>query len=113
MPRTIDPKKTAMLELASLRPIIWAPQTLQELRNFPKMVKQEFGRALQFAQAGDKHPAAKPLRGFGGGGILEIVEDYDRVLIERSIRFASSKPCTCSTSSKRNRKRESRRRGLT
>ena len=78
MPRTIDPKKTAMLELASLRPIIWAPQTLQELRNFPKMVKQEFGRALQFAQAGDKHPAAKPLKGFGGGGILEIVEDYDR-----------------------------------
>jgi phage-related protein len=33
---------------------------------------------LQFAQAGDKHPAAKPLNGFGGGGILEIVEDYDR-----------------------------------
>ena len=33
---------------------------------------------MQFAQAGDKHPAAKPLKGFGGGGILEIVEDYDR-----------------------------------
>jgi phage-related protein len=67
-----------MLGLASLRPIIWAPQTLRELRSFPKKVKREFGRALQFAQAGDKHPAAKPLKGFGGGGILEIVEDYDR-----------------------------------
>jgi predicted XRE-type DNA-binding protein/phage-related protein len=78
MPRTIDSKKTVRLELASLRPIIWAPQTLPELRSFPKKVKREFGRALQFAQAGDKHPAAKPLRGFGGGGILEIVEDYDR-----------------------------------
>jgi phage-related protein len=78
MSRTIDSKKTVRLELASLRPIIWAPQTLRELRSFPKKVKREFGRALQFAQAGDKHPAAKPLKGFGGGGILEIVEDYDR-----------------------------------
>jgi phage-related protein/predicted XRE-type DNA-binding protein len=75
MPQTIDPTKRVMLELAWLRPIIWAPRTLRELRSFPKKVKREFGRALQFAQAGDKHPAAKPLRGFGGGGILEIVED--------------------------------------
>jgi len=29
------------------------------------------------AQYGDKHPAAKPLRGFGGGGVLEIVDDED------------------------------------
>jgi len=26
---------------------------------------------------GDKHPAAKPLQGFGGAGVLEIVEDHD------------------------------------
>lgn len=26
---------------------------------------------------GDKHPAAKPLKGFGGAGILEIVENHD------------------------------------
>jgi phage-related protein len=76
--RIIDPGKTATLELASLRTIIWAPQTLRELRSFPKKVKRGFGRALQFAQAGDKHPAAKPLKGFAGGGILEVVEDYDR-----------------------------------
>jgi phage-related protein len=75
---TIDTKKSPMLELASLRPIFWAPQTLRELRSFPKKVKREFGRALQFAQAGDKHPAAKPLRGFGSGSILEIVEDHER-----------------------------------
>jgi phage-related protein len=74
----VDPKSLVMLELASLRPIIWGPQTLRELRGYPKQVKREFGRALQFAQAGDKHPSAKPLKGFGGGGILEIVEDYDR-----------------------------------
>jgi phage-related protein len=25
---------------------------------------------------GDKHPSAKPLKGFGGAGVLEIVEDH-------------------------------------
>ncbi len=35
------------------------------------------GYALHFAQAGDKHPSAKPLKGFRGAGVLEVVEDYD------------------------------------
>src|SRR5436305_1425681 len=34
------------------------------------------GYALQVAQEGDKHPDAKPLRGFGGAGVLEVVEDF-------------------------------------
>jgi len=33
-----------------------------------------FGHALDFAQHGDQHDAAKILKGFGGGGVLEIVE---------------------------------------
>ena len=28
-------------------------------------------------QSAEKHPDAKPLKGFGGAGVLEIVEDYD------------------------------------
>ncbi len=28
------------------------------------------------AQRGGKHPDAKPLRGFGGAGVLEIVDDF-------------------------------------
>ena len=35
------------------------------------------GYALDFAQQGKKHPDAKPLKGFGGAGVLEIVDDYD------------------------------------
>ena len=34
------------------------------------------GFALHVAQQGRKHPDAKPLRGFGGAGILEIVENH-------------------------------------
>jgi len=29
------------------------------------------------AQIGDKHPTAKPLKGFSGAGVLEIVDNYD------------------------------------
>lgn len=34
------------------------------------------GYALYQAQLGLKAPSAKPLRGFGGAGVLEIVEDH-------------------------------------
>ena len=34
------------------------------------------GQALYDAQHGEKHPGARPLKGFGGAGVLEIVE-YD------------------------------------
>ena len=33
------------------------------------------GQALDDAQHGEKHPGAKPLKGFGGAGVLEVVED--------------------------------------
>lgn len=35
------------------------------------------GYALDVAQHGGKHPDAKPLRGFKGGGVLEVVDDFD------------------------------------
>ena len=35
-----------------------------------------FGYALYLAQVGKKHPDAKPLRGFGGASVLEVVEDW-------------------------------------
>jgi phage-related protein len=34
------------------------------------------GHALYLAQIGMKAPKAKPLRGFGGTGVLEMVDDY-------------------------------------
>ena len=35
-----------------------------------------FGYALYLAQTGGKHPAAKPLKGFGSAGVLEVVEEH-------------------------------------
>lgn len=41
----------------------------------PIGVRKFFGHALNFAQRGDRHDAVKTLKGFGGSGVLEIVED--------------------------------------
>lgn len=40
------------------------------------MPEDVFGFALHLAQTGKKHANAKPLRGFGGAGVLEVVEDH-------------------------------------
>lgn len=48
------------------------------MRSFPKGAQKHIGDALLVAQFGGAPPGAKPLRGFKGASILEIVEDYDR-----------------------------------
>ena len=48
------------------------------MNSFPREVRREIGYAIHFAQMGDKHPSAKPLKGFGGAGVLEVVEDFNR-----------------------------------
>jgi phage-related protein len=39
-------------------------------------VKQDIGYALYEAQRGQKPASAKPLKGFSGAGVLEIVENF-------------------------------------
>ena len=41
----------------------------------PIPVRKFFGHALHFAQVGERHDAAKALKGFGSAGVLEVVED--------------------------------------
>jgi phage-related protein len=41
----------------------------------PTGIRRFFGFGLSLAQAGDRHDAAKVLKGFGGAGVLEVVED--------------------------------------
>ena len=63
--------------IAGLKPVVWIGSAKTDLRNFPEAVKDSMGFALYQAQRGAKHPDAKPLRGFGGAGVLEIVADHD------------------------------------
>jgi phage-related protein len=42
----------------------------------PQPVRRDIGKALYAAQQGVTDPAAKPLKGFGGARVMEIVERY-------------------------------------
>ena len=59
------------------KPLFWVGRSKDSVREFPRQVRRTFGFALGMAQAGGKFIDAKPLRGFGGAGVLEIVEDFD------------------------------------
>ena len=58
-------------------PIVWLGSTRKAVHNFPLTIRQAVGFALFQAQLGGKHEDAKPLKGFGGAGVLEIVERFD------------------------------------
>ena len=53
----------------------WVGSSREDLRRFPEEVRRRIGGALWDAQLGRKAPYAKPLKGFGGAGVLEIVDD--------------------------------------
>jgi phage-related protein len=63
--------------MPDIRPVAWIGSSKADLSAFPEEVKDSIGFALYVAQRGGKHRDAKPLRGFGGAGILEIVDDFD------------------------------------
>ena len=59
------------------KPVRWVGSSKDDLSGFPEEVRRRVGGALWDAQRGLKAPYAKPLRGFGGAGVLEVVDDYD------------------------------------
>ncbi len=75
---------------AKLKPIIWVRSSKEDLKRFPLMAQKHIGFALKMAQMGEKHPDAKPMRGFGSGSVVEVVEDYDRNAYRAvyTVRFA-------------------------
>jgi phage-related protein len=59
-----------------LKPVVWIGTSLKDLRQFPAPVQDLMGYALYVAQRGGKHQNVKVLSGFGGAGVLEVIEDY-------------------------------------
>ena len=58
----------------TIKPVIWISSSLRDLRAMPEQVRRDIGQALYTAQRGETDPAAKPLKGFGGARVMEIVE---------------------------------------
>jgi phage-related protein len=59
-----------------VRPVVWIGSSRRDLRAMPQQVRRDIGQALYIAQRGMTDPAAKPLKGFGGAQVMEIVERY-------------------------------------
>lgn len=59
------------------KPVGWIASSLKDLKGFPEAAQKEIGHALYWAQVGLKHESAKPLKGYKGAGVLEIVENHD------------------------------------
>ena len=65
-----------MIDNLISKPLVWVGASQRDFRAFPDEVKYESGYALFLAQCGGRHRKAKVLKGFGGAGVVEIVEDH-------------------------------------
>jgi phage-related protein len=55
--------------------LVWVVSSRRDMRDMPKEVRRSFGVALYAVQTGETPPIAKVLKGFGGAGVLELIED--------------------------------------
>jgi len=58
-----------------VKEVIWIASSRRDMRALPREVQRTFGVALWAVQTGETPPIAKPLKGFGGAGVLELIED--------------------------------------
>jgi phage-related protein len=76
----------------TLRPVEWVGSSYKDFGAFPDPVQDAMGFALYQAQVGGMPDSAKPLKGFGGAGVLEIVEDHrgDTYRAVYTVKFESA-----------------------
>lgn len=60
-----------------MKPLHFVGSSRDDLASFPREVRIEIGFALKQAEDGERSLAAKPLSGFGGASVLEVVSDHD------------------------------------
>ncbi len=65
------------MEAGTTKDVVWVASSLDDLKQFPESARQFMGFAIYQAQCGGKHLNAKPLKGYKGSGVLEVVEDFD------------------------------------
>lgn len=63
-------------DIMELKELEWIASSRKDMQALPHAVQRIFGYALYAAQLGEKPPEAKPLKGFGGSSVLELIEDH-------------------------------------
>lgn len=73
-----------------IKAVVWMGSSRKDLLTFPEPVRDHVGFALFVAQQGGKHRDSKPLSGFGGAGVLEVVTDFrgDTFRAVYTVRYA-------------------------
>lgn len=64
------------MDRESPKPLRWVGSSLKDLKSFPPEVRSIVGYALYAAQNGNIDPAAKPMKGFGGASVIEIIAPF-------------------------------------
>jgi phage-related protein len=62
---------------ANPKPVVWMDSSRKDLKTFPEDVQAHVGYALYGAQCGEEYASVKPLKGFGGRSVLEIVAPHE------------------------------------
>ena len=77
---------------AAPKPVRWVGSSKEDVSAFPEEVRRRIGSALWEAQIGRKVSYAKPLKGFGGAAVLEVVDDFDGDTFRAvyTVRFANA-----------------------
>ena len=75
--------------MIEIKPVVWVGSSRSDFRTFPAEVHSRMGYALYVAQQGGKHRHAKPLKGFGGAGVVErATSNVDKATIMQRLREA-------------------------
>jgi phage-related protein len=64
------------MRTGTLKPIRWVGSSRRDVKSFPADVRSDIGYALYAAQNGETDPSAKPMKGFGGANVMEIVAPF-------------------------------------
>lgn len=71
------------------KPLIWIGSSYRDFKEFPDAVTSDVGFALRAVQGGRTPGSARPLKGFHGASVLEIVDrhDTDTYRVVYTVRF--------------------------
>jgi phage-related protein len=78
--------------MKSAKPCYFMGSSKKDIPAMPNDVKSAIGSALFLAQIGSEAPHVKTIRGFGGRGVLEVIEDHDGGTYRavHTVKFASA-----------------------
>ena len=80
------------MSVKNIKPVAWVGSSYRDFISLPEAVQDTMGYALYLAQSGRMHLSAKPLKGFGSAGVVELVESdrYGTYRAMYTVRFSSA-----------------------